>query len=549
MKPNSQTILMSVLCLIATSIIYGQAYQPQNSTQNTDLLRQGPAVPVDRRAYDFYAPNRMGGNSQLLRGYSTNRYPGSMLNRQPMGTRYLQPNYSHLDPLTSWRGVATEPTRMWLPQNRTAATGAQSFMKQRSSLLDPSPAYNYSQSNTLLDNLNRGIYESNQTTLMQRIPRYDHRYWQANRYGTVFPEFAGPAGQQPRGYVRIATGEVILGQVNENLLNSPLFSGVRPLTDQELRDMGDKAELMESQRQDTSNRPLRQPLHSGVSRPLNETGQAETGRLVKPIRPEDGASAGSSWAAAGDVYTHMRTVTNQLIKPLAPPAREEALAGNEKTTSPGMVTPDISSATPGAETLKSGQATAEDLDETAKPYTATEAAADHPLETFVGTEQSRTNQYLAEAEKLLKAGQYYKAANIYELARVIDMDNPLPLMGRSIALLAAGEYVTSVNSLFQAIDQFGALGHFKIDLTAFVVDLNMLDRRRADLERRLEQHEDFRLRFLLGFAEYYSGMEELGLRNLTKASEFVPEKFVNVGQYVKSLKLRHETSSGNTPAK
>jgi hypothetical protein len=53
-----------------------------------------------------------------------------------------------------------------------------------------------------------------------------------------------------------------------------------------------------------------------------------------------------------------------------------------------------------------------------------------------------------------------------------------------------------------------------------VVDLTVLGKRRAYLEQRLEKYDDFRLRFLLGFAEYYSGLDKPGLDNLTKAADY-----------------------------
>ena len=76
-----------------------------------------------------------------------------------------------------------------------------------------------------------------------------------------------------------------------------------------------------------------------------------------------------------------------------------------------------------------------------------------------------------------------------------------------------------------------------------LVDLTVLDKRRAHLERRLEKYDDFRLRFLLGFAEYYSGVEKLGLSNLTKAVEHVPEELSNVRRFVETLELYHQADT------
>ena len=43
------------------------------------------------------------------------------------------------------------------------------------------------------------------------------------------------------------------------------------------------------------------------------------------------------------------------------------------------------------------------------------------------------------------------------MARMLDANNPLPLLGRAVSLLAAGDYMSSSTNLFQAIRLFEAL--------------------------------------------------------------------------------------------
>jgi hypothetical protein len=170
------------------------------------------------------------------------------------------------------------------------------------------------------------------------------------------------------------------------------------------------------------------------------------------------------------------------------------------------------------------------------------AGSSEPIRTFVGTEDSVLNQWLARGEELLADGEYYRAADAYRMARAVDFENPLPLLGSTMALLAAGDYLSSANTLFQAIRLFDSLALFRIDLTAFVPDLAALDRRRADLEQRLSRFDDFRLRFLLGYAEYCSGLEEFGLRNMQRASENMPEHLDHVKEFVQVLQRRHSVA-------
>jgi len=145
-----------------------------------------------------------------------------------------------------------------------------------------------------------------------------------------------------------------------------------------------------------------------------------------------------------------------------------------------------------------------------------------PIKTFVGTNESLVNDYLARGEAELQAGNFYQAAEMYRLAQSVAPDNPLPVLGDAMALLAAGDYMSSASSLFAAIQMFESLSLFEVDLKTFVADLDVLDRRRADLEARLEMSENYQLRFLLGWAEYCSGLRELGLSNMEKAMNLAP---------------------------
>lgn len=148
---------------------------------------------------------------------------------------------------------------------------------------------------------------------------------------------------------------------------------------------------------------------------------------------------------------------------------------------------------------------------------------DDPVRTFVGRYGGRVNEYMLSAEVALHAGRYYDAARYYELASTIDPDNPLPHLGRGHALAVAGDYLTSVLAIESGIMRFPQIAAFRLDLPALVGRRDAFDVRRADLERRLESSEDYQLRFLLGYLELYSGLEERGLRNLERAAAAAPE--------------------------
>ncbi len=146
-----------------------------------------------------------------------------------------------------------------------------------------------------------------------------------------------------------------------------------------------------------------------------------------------------------------------------------------------------------------------------------------PIKSFAGSSKSFSDRAFSKAEKELAAGRYYDAVASYDTARAADPANPLIWIGRGHALIGAGDYLAAVQSLEEGLKRFPDLAKFKIDLRAFLGHGDILMIRRADLEERLEKQENYRLRFLLGYLEYYSGLEKFGLPNLIKAAKNAPE--------------------------
>jgi hypothetical protein len=129
------------------------------------------------------------------------------------------------------------------------------------------------------------------------------------------------------------------------------------------------------------------------------------------------------------------------------------------------------------------------------------------------------NRLIVNAELEARRGEFYRAADLYAAAARMDRRNPLIRLGHGHTLLFAGDYLSATFHLTRGLREFEMLPYFDIDLSTFAPDPNLLDIRRADLERRLEQQENYRLRFLLGYAEYYSGLKQFGLPNLRKAAD------------------------------
>jgi len=365
--------------------------------------------------------------------------------------------------------------------------------------------------------------------------------------GSLVP--GGSSLAVPSRLLRKVSGQSLAGDVNSQLLQSRLFSGaVRQMTLTELSSQRTREEALGSDMtvpapltgrvdlrvkafgpEDTRVEgtglldrrvDMRVKSGSGLDRILEraaEDGDWRIGRGGQAFT-SPGAGMGESVAArqvggsrhlvgdpfagAGDVFARMRELRRELPQSrLATPyagAQRPEVTLVPKLGSSGVAMPSL---TPQA----------------VESMAAAQESSLESIRTFVGTHDSVVNDGLARGEEELQAGQFYRAAECYQFTRSMAPDNPLPILGNAMALLAAGDYMTSVTNLFEAIRVFESLSDFQIDLQSFVTDLDVLDRRRADLEARLEMAENYRLRFLLGWAEYCSGLQELGLGNMEKA--------------------------------
>ncbi len=335
----------------------------------------------------------------------------------------------------------------------------------------------------------------------------------------------GPQSSESMQLVRTRTGQPVTGPVNERLLQSNLFSDVQqvspmqqdPYAQQQIQEDEQNAQISDRQEyktvrplsgeleQQQNQGSLRRPLAKPWTSRFKKDSVAKEDQQLKPPAPFDHAFQKSQpEAGSPNLFEQMR---QQVEQPAVPGEGEQMPSQADQS--------ELFFKAPGKQ--------------------------DGPITSFVGKGESELNKRLKLAEQLLADGQYYKAADQYNFARIMDPQNPLPRLGRAMAFLAAGNYMTSTTNLFAAIQMFSPLAYFDLKMDAFLPDLRVLDRRRAELEQRLERREDFRLRFLLGFAEYYSGLKDIGLKDMTKAAEYFPKELGAVQRFVEILQQRSET--------
>ncbi|TKJ39336.1 MAG: hypothetical protein CEE38_00940 [Planctomycetes bacterium B3_Pla] len=115
------------------------------------------------------------------------------------------------------------------------------------------------------------------------------------------------------------------------------------------------------------------------------------------------------------------------------------------------------------------------------------------------------NHHVQAAKDHLKAGRYYRAADSFELASVYKPDDPPAVAGRSLALFAAGEYMSSALFLSRALAIRPEYAQARIDLVAMLGGRSRLAERTADAEQWLARSGSGKLQLLLSYVYYQTG--------------------------------------------
>lgn len=135
-------------------------------------------------------------------------------------------------------------------------------------------------------------------------------------------------------------------------------------------------------------------------------------------------------------------------------------------------------------------------------------------QTFAAYSQDKFNRYMHAAEEYMQQGKYYLAADAYTLATIYKPLDPLGYAGKSHALFAAGEYLSSALYLSRAIGMFNGYVDFKIDIVTMIGDMDMVERRITDIKAWIELSGSPELEFLLAYVY-------MQLDRLDKASEAI----------------------------
>ena len=144
-------------------------------------------------------------------------------------------------------------------------------------------------------------------------------------------------------------------------------------------------------------------------------------------------------------------------------------------------------------------------------------------ESFASFKEDKFNRYIKAAEIYLGQGEYYRAADAYTLASIYKPTDPLAYAGKSYALFAAGEYMSSALFLSRAIEIFPEYVQFKVDIVAMIGDKDKLETRIADIRQWLQKSDAAELHFLLSYIYYRMGRLNWAKGAVDAAYEKMPQ--------------------------
>ena len=168
-----------------------------------------------------------------------------------------------------------------------------------------------------------------------------------------------------------------------------------------------------------------------------------------------------------------------------------------------------------------------------------------PYRSLESFSQEKFNQHIRAAQHYLRQGRYYRAADSFALASIYKaapppvcfakpkqrgsdavqaFDMALCLAGRSHALFAAGEYMSSALFLSRALEIAPEYLQTKIDLATMLGGSDKVESRIADVKEWLGRSGAAELHFLLGYVYYRMGRGQLAKQAIDAAHEKMPDR-------------------------
>lgn len=137
--------------------------------------------------------------------------------------------------------------------------------------------------------------------------------------------------------------------------------------------------------------------------------------------------------------------------------------------------------------------------------------------------KARVTEYLTAAEDFLKKGKFYKAADAFALAAIWGPDDVRPYVGQAVALVAAGEYMSSAFLLRQAIVKNPKVAAEKISIATLLGDRDVFENRLIEMATWQQRSGSGDLAFLIAYVMHHDGKTRGAAEAISIAAQKMPE--------------------------
>jgi tetratricopeptide (TPR) repeat protein len=166
---------------------------------------------------------------------------------------------------------------------------------------------------------------------------------------------------------------------------------------------------------------------------------------------------------------------------------------------------------------------AEANESTASGPGVTQAEFEKAYKSFAVLSNDKFNQHIRAAEGYMKEGRFYRAADAYTLASIYKPKDPLGYAGKSVALFASGEYLSSSLFLARALEIFPEYAKVKIDLVGMIGDKDTVENRILEARDWMDKSDSGELEFLLSYIYYQMDRLEFARQSIETAAKKMPD--------------------------
>jgi len=199
------------------------------------------------------------------------------------------------------------------------------------------------------------------------------------------------------------------------------------------------------------------------------------------------------------------------------------LTGGEASTSPLFSPLSDRLPTPGKDTRPAGIGR---RDSTTAANPSGQLIGDRVRQKYTdldASSQQKFDRCIAAAETYLQQGRYYRAADSFTLASMYKPGDSRAFVGKSHALFAAGEYLSSALILAQAMEMDPHQTLIRLDLVNTVGGPDLFLRRITDLEQCGKSGEAPQLQFLLAYIYYQMDRPDAAKTAIEAARKELPK--------------------------